>query len=132
MTRFETRRCASVGIEVISSLWDIPIGFVTRDLSPRGGYVLSELLPDPGDHVICSFGLDPGRTFELFAEVARVNPLRRSTDTAHPGFGLRFLDAGPWDRLHIRRALAGIPPTLPIRVPHRAGGREPIRRGSFV
>ncbi|HUT77418.1 MAG TPA: PilZ domain-containing protein [Polyangia bacterium] len=132
MTRFETRRGASVGIEVISSLWDTPIDFLTRDLSPRGAYVRSELLPDPGDHVICSFDLGCRRPFELFAEVVRVNLLRRAGDGADPGFGLRFLDARPFDRLRIRQALANTPPPRPDGHRLRAGPSWLLRRGSFV
>jgi len=130
MTRFETRRGASLGIEVISSLWDAPIDFFTRDLSPRGAYVLSDLLPDPGDHVVCSFDL--GRPFELFAEVVRVNLMRRAAEFANPGFGLRFLDARPFDRLSIRRLLASFPPPFTGRLRPEAAGGAPLRRTQFV
>ncbi len=132
MTRFEMRRGASVGIEVISSLWDEPIDFLTRDLSPRGTYVISELLPDPGDHVFCSFALGLARPFELFAEVVRVNPMRRASDLADPGFGLRFMDPHPLDRLRIRNALAGTPPPVPDRRRCQAGRGLPLRRWSIV
>jgi hypothetical protein len=132
MTRFELRRGASVGIEVISSLWDAPIDFVTRDLSPRGAYVRSELLPDPGDQVICSFDLGCRRPFELFAEVVRANLMRRAGDVADPGFGLCFLDAGPFDRLRIRQALASAPPLTPDWQRLGFGPGGPLRRGSFV
>jgi hypothetical protein len=132
MSRFEMRRGASVGIEVISSLWDVPLDFLTRDLSPRGAYVVSELLPDRGDHVLCSFDLGAGRPFELFAEVVRVNPLRRASDLADPGFGLSFLDAGPLARLQIRRALAGTPPPLPGRRASDLLGGAQLRSGPIV
>ena len=45
--RFEIRRLVNRPIEIISSLWDEPLNFFTGDLSPRGTYVFSELMPRP-------------------------------------------------------------------------------------
>jgi len=120
--RFELRRAVRRPIEVISSLWDEALRFVTGDLTPRGAYVLSDLLPPTGDNLVCSFDLGLGRPFDLFGEVVRVNMMRRRTDVGPPGFAVRFLDAGPRERLSIRRALLGLPPPLPG---HRRAGLAP-------
>jgi hypothetical protein len=112
-SRFEIRRTISRPIEIISSLWDDPLGFATRDLSPRGAYIVSELLPDLGEDVVCCFALGRSLRFDLFAKVVRVNLMRRKSDLRHPGFGVRFTDATPLDRLRIRGALRGTPPPIP-------------------
>jgi hypothetical protein len=120
--RFEMRRKLSRPIEVISAAWDEAIGFATGDLSPRGVYVESEILPELGEHVVCSFDLGPERAFDLFAEVVRVNLMRRHADERlWPGFGLRFMDAKPLDRIKIRDALRNLPPMPMMRRPPRAG-----------
>lgn len=111
--RFEMRRVVSRPMEVISSLWDDPLSFQTADLSPRGAYVVSELLPDMGEHVVCSFDLGGQLCFDFFGEVVRVNLLRRKSDISFPGFGVRFMDANAMDRLRIRQALRGTPPPVP-------------------
>ena len=53
--RFETRRMVTRPIEIISSLWDAPLGFETADLSPRGAYVITDLLPEMGRGINISF-----------------------------------------------------------------------------
>ncbi len=111
--RFEMRRCVARPMEIISSLWDDPLGFTTSDLSPRGAYVLSELLPDMGEHMVCSFDLGNQLQFDFFGEVVRVNLKRRRSDITSPGFGVRFMDASAMDRLKIRYALKGTPPPIP-------------------
>lgn len=111
--RFETRRMVTRPIEIISSLWDDPLGFETADLSPRGAYVITEFLPEMGEHLVCSFDLGDRMTFDFFGEVVRVNLMRRKSDVAFPGFGVRFMDANAMDRLRIRRALKGTPPPVP-------------------
>jgi hypothetical protein len=118
--RFEIRRLVSRPIEIISSLWDEPLGFFTGDLSPRGAYVFSELMPSMGEHVHCAFDLGLTRPFEFFAKVVRANMLRRRVDTGYPGFGLDFMDAGPFDRLKIRSVLRSFPAAIPA-IP-RIGG----------
>jgi len=107
--RFENRRVVNRSIEVISSLWDEPLQFFTGDLSPRGAYVRSELFPDMGEHIVCSFDLGPNRKFDFFGEIVRVNLMRRKEDMDFPGFGIHFLDARPFDRLKIRSALKRAP-----------------------
>ena len=49
--RFEVRRLVTRPMEIISSIWDEPIDFYTGDLSPRGTYVFSELMPDLSDRI---------------------------------------------------------------------------------
>jgi hypothetical protein len=110
--RFEIRRLISRPMEIITSLWDEPLNFFTGDLSPRGAYVFSELMPEIGEHVYCSFDLGVKRPFEFFAEVVRANMMRRTSDMGYPGFGLDFLDAKPLDRLNIRNLLTGLPPII--------------------
>jgi hypothetical protein len=117
--RFEIRRQTALPIEIISAFADEPFRLTARDLSPRGVYLECELLPDLGEHLICSFDL--GNRFCIFGEVSRVNLLRRKRETSRPGFGVRFLDATPKERLAIRQALRGLPPPVPR--PRRDGVR---------
>ena len=111
--RLEIRRQTALPMEVITSFADEPFILTARDLSPRGAYLESELLPDLGDQLICSFDLD--RNFCFFGEVNRVNLMRRRRDSGRPGFGVSFLDAGPLSRMAIRNALRGLPPPVPKR-----------------
>ena len=118
--RFEVRRLVTRPMEIISSIWDEPIDFYTGDLSPRGTYVFSELMPDMGEHIICSFNLGSNLDFDFFGEIVRINMLRRKADeNYYPGFGIQFTDAGPLDRLRMRNALCGTPPPVPTlrRIP---------------
>jgi hypothetical protein len=121
--RFEIRRLVSRPIEIISSLWDEPLKFFSGDLSPRGAYVFSELMPEIGENIYCSFDLGLAKPFEFFAEVVRANMMRRENDSGYPGFGLDFIDAGPLDRLKIRNRLRSLPQIIPS-IP-RIGG--PVR-----
>ena len=135
LRRFEMRRAVARPIEVIASAWDEPVVLATTDMSPRGAYVASELLPNLGENVVCAFRLGEGRGFDFFGEVVRVNLLRRRSDRGRPGFGVRFLDARPLDRIRIREALRNTPPPLPVmrRVP-RSGTivTPPPRPRSFA
>jgi hypothetical protein len=112
LRRFETRCQVARPIEIISAAWDEPLNFSIGDLSPRGTYIYSELMPEKGEHVVCSFDLGQNRQFEFFGEVARVNLLRRASDLGYPGFGVRFLDASPFERLVIRSLLRDRPPAV--------------------
>jgi hypothetical protein len=112
LRRFETRCQVARPIEIISAAWDEPLKFSIGDLSPRGTYVYSELMPDKGEHIHCAFDLGLSRPFEFFGEVARVNLLRRASDLGYPGFGVRFLDASPFERLTLRRLLRDRPPAV--------------------
>ena len=111
--RFEMRRSAGVPIEVISAKSDLPIDFVTWDLSPAGAFLMSDAIPTIGEQLVCSFNLDDARSFCFFSEVSRINRGRRACDTNPPGFGVRFLDPSPLERLDIRGALRGLPPPMP-------------------
>jgi len=113
--RFEMRRSVlGLPIELITSHWDVPLGFLATDLTPRGVYIQSEVMPEPGEHVVCSFNFLNGQPpYCFFGEVARVNLFRRKAEAGRPGFGVNFLDAGPLDRLRIRSALRGLPPPVP-------------------
>jgi hypothetical protein len=112
--RFETRRSLVIPIELITPQWDEPINLFAGDLSPRGVYVKTDLMPQAGEHVVCSFTLLRGRPeYCFFGEVTRVNMHRRKTDRSWPGFGIEFLDITPLQRLSIRHALRGLPPPIP-------------------
>ncbi|MFO8073027.1 MAG: PilZ domain-containing protein [Polyangia bacterium] len=113
--RSEIRRLAGVPIEVITSRTDLPITFVSWDLSPRGVFLMSDAAPQSGEPLVCSFNLDDAREYCFFGEVARISRSRRCCDTAPAGFGVRFLDAGPLERLDIRGELSASPPALPGR-----------------
>jgi len=132
--RFEMRRVVARPIEVIASAWDEPILLATADLSPRGAYVASELLPNLGETVICAFDLGKDRAFDFFGEIVRVNLLRRRSDRGLPGFGVRFLDARPLDRIKIREALRNTPPPLPRmrRVPRSGTMPSPSPPRAFA
>jgi hypothetical protein len=120
--RFEHRHAIQCPIEVISAAWDEAVTLDATDLSPRGAYIESALLPDKGEDIVCSFRLDASKTFDFFARVERVNLLRRDGEIEGAGFGVRFLDATPIDRLSIRDRLKKTPPPLPfLRRPPRAG-----------
>jgi hypothetical protein len=128
--RFEMRRALARPIEVISAKWDEPIVLAISDLSPRGAYVASELLPDLGEKVVCAFDLGRECSFDFFGEIVRVNLLRRRSDRGRPGFGVRFLDARPLDRIKIREVLRNTPPPLPMmrRVPRSGTAPSPPPR----
>lgn len=112
--RFELRRSIETPVEIITSFWDEPVDLIASDLSPRGAYLESELMPEPGEHVVCSLELEHcTRDFCFFGEVTRINLNRRKSDGGKPGFGIEFLDCTPLDRLAIREALRGVPPPVP-------------------
>ena len=112
--RFEIRRSLGIPMELILPDWDFPINLFASDLSPRGTYIQSEIMPDDGEHVVCSFKLkDNQPEYCFFGEVTRINWLRRKSDTGWPGFGIEFLDANPFQRLNIRHSLKGLPPPIP-------------------
>ncbi|MDD5308472.1 MAG: PilZ domain-containing protein [Deltaproteobacteria bacterium] len=112
--RYETRKRARVAMEVITSSWDDALEFETSDMSPQGAFVQSEILPTVGEHIVCVFTLEgTKREFALFGEVARVNLRRRRSDYGRPGFGVRFLDATPLDRLVMRHSLGRMLPQVP-------------------
>ena len=112
--RFELRRGSEVPMEVITSHWDEPVDLKTGDISPRGAYIMSNFMPNLGDHVICSFQLGKKKRFDFFGEVTRVNLGRRAADVREPGFGVEFLDSTPLERIQIRDALRGTPPPVPV------------------
>lgn len=109
--RFEIRRQTMLPIEVIATFSDEPFYLTATDLSPRGAYLQCELLPDVGEHIICSFDLNSN--YCLFGEVSRVNLMRRKRESCRPGFGVRFLDATPRERMSIREALRRLPRPMP-------------------
>ena len=115
--RFEIRKKAQIPVEVITNFCDTPVMFITDDLSPRGTYLISDFLPDLGEHIICSFDLrrDEGE-YCFFGEVSRINWFRRKTDNGRPGFGVRFMDTTPRNRLKLRQALRGLPPPVPAKM----------------
>jgi len=111
--RFETRRMAGVPVEIITERTDLPIEFVSFDLSPGGAYLMTDAVPKPGERVVCAFSLDGERSYCFFGEVTRVNRGRRACDRGPTGFGVRFTDATPLERLTIRQNLRGLAPTSP-------------------
>jgi hypothetical protein len=127
--RCETRRLAGVHMEMISSRCRETLDVFTGDLSPRGAYVVSPLVPAVGDHLVCCFSLgEKPREYLFFGEVTRVSLGRRRGDAGPAGFGVRFLDATPLERLLIRSELRGVPPPTPAR-PRTA---TPARTHGFV
>ena len=111
--RFEVRRLAGVPMEVISAKSDLPLEFVSWDLSPRGAYLMSDCVPRIGEQIVCAFSLDGApRPFCFFGEVTRVNRGRRLSDSGPTGFGVTFLDPTALERLAIRACLHGSPPAF--------------------
>jgi len=111
--RFEVRRLAGVPMEVISAKSDLPLEFVTFDLSPRGAYLMSDAVPRVGEQIVCSFHLyGADKPFCFFGEVSRVNRGRRLNDLGPTGFGVTFLDPTALERLMIRSCLRGQPPAF--------------------
>ena len=85
--RFEMRRSIELPVELITSHWDDPIHLMASDLTPQGAYVRSEIIPDRGDQIVCSFELLRGRPeFCFFGEVTRVIPLITSQQHALGGY----------------------------------------------
>ena len=113
--RFEMRRDTRVGVEVLAPVWNEPIHLLTSDLSPRGLYLECEELLELDMPIICSFELS--REYHLTGRVSRINPLRRSTDRGHPGFGVAFTYTRPLTRIALRADLRGLPPPVPRRRP---------------
>jgi hypothetical protein len=111
--RWELRRGVRIPFEVILPGWDEPVRLLASDLSPVGAYIESDLLPDRGEHLVCCFGLSRRDEYCLFADVTRVNPLRRRHDLGRAGFAVSFLDARPLERLRMRQMLRGLPPPVP-------------------
>jgi hypothetical protein len=116
--RFEVRRLAGVPMEVISAKSDLPLEFVSFDLSPRGAYLMSDAVPRVGEQIVCSFSLyGAAKPFCFFGRVSRVNRGRRQRDLGPTGFGVTFLDPTALERLTIRSCLRDQPPTF--RTPGR-------------
>jgi hypothetical protein len=112
--RSEVRKSLRLPIEVVHPDWETPEVWTTSDLSPTGAWVRTEREAAPGDAIIVSFRLPHGsRELSFFAEVIRVLWEYRDDELVPSGFAVRFLDAGPLDRLRIREALRGIPPRVP-------------------
>jgi len=110
--RFEIRRLAGVPMELISAKSDLPLEFVSFDLSPRGAYLMSDAVPRVGEQIVCSFSLyGAPKPFCFFGRVSRVNRGRRQRDLGPTGFGVTFLDPTALERLTIRSCLRGQPPT---------------------
>ena len=111
--RFEVRRLAGVPMEVISAKSDLPLEFVSFDLSPRGAYLMSDAVPKVGEQIVCSFSLcGAPKPFCFFGEVSRVNRGRRKNEFGPTGFGVTFLDPTALERLVIRSCLRGQPPAF--------------------
>ena len=111
--RFEMRRSTDIPVEIMTAMWDEPIRLRAGDLSPGGLFLHSELFPDPGTPIICSFKLH--KEHYVYGKVLRRNPMRRRSDRGRPGFGVEFLYTTPITRLRIREALRGLPPPIPSR-----------------
>jgi hypothetical protein len=116
--RFEVRRLAGVPMEVISAKSDLPLEFVTFDLSPRGAYLMSDAAPRVGEQIVCAFSLyGASKPFCFFGAVSRVNRGRRKNDAGPTGFGVTFLDPTALERLMIRSCLRDQP--LAFQTPGR-------------
>ena len=111
--RFESRRMAGIPMEIITSRTDLPVEFITFDLSPGGAYLMTEAEPRLGDQIVCAFDLDGESPLCFFGEVSRVNRGRRACDQGPKGFGIRFLDTTPMERIKIRHSLRSLAPTIP-------------------
>lgn len=116
--RFEVRRLAGVPMEVISAKSDLPLEFVSFDLSPRGAYLMSDAAPRVGEQIVCAFSLcGASKPFCFFGKVSRVNRGRRKNDLGPTGFGVTFLDPTAHERLMIRSLLRDQP--LAFQTPGR-------------
>jgi Tfp pilus assembly protein PilZ len=111
--RFESRRMAAVPMEIITAKTDLPMEFVSFDLSPGGAYLMTDAVPRLGEQLVCAFDLDGESPMCFFGVVSRINQGRRACDRGPRGFGVRFLDARPMERLKIRRSIKALAPTIP-------------------
>ena len=112
--RSEVRKSLRLPVEVVHPDWEMPEVWTTADLSPTGAWVRTERETAPGDAVVLSFQLpNSSRELSFFGRVVRVLWEIRDDELVPSGFAVRFLDAGPLDRLRIREALRGIPPRIP-------------------
>jgi Tfp pilus assembly protein PilZ len=111
--RVEVRKPVRLPVEVIPPYGDRSLSLFATDLSSAGLFVQGVAAVLPGDPIVVAFRL-PGdaREIVLFGEVARVPEMPDRGDADPLGFGVRFLDATPWERLRIRAALGPVPPAM--------------------
>ncbi len=111
--RSEIRRQINLPIEIAASFADSLFCLRSHNLSSKGLFVESSIMPNLGEFVVCSFELD--KQYCFFGQVKRVNLLRRKSDTEIAGFGIKFVDASVYEQQSIFDSLKGLPPPVPAK-----------------
>jgi len=129
--RYEVRKAVRVPVEVVCAEWDEPVAMTTADLSPRGCFLPTGVLVEPGTSLVVSFriGGEAGEC-SFFGEVSRVARWRRRTDPRFGGLGVRFIGLRPIERLRLRERLRRVPPPLPSRRRGRVPPPLPVLRAA--
>ena len=101
LRRAARRDPLAIQASVYSRWFDKPVDVETNDLSPEGAFLVSELLLEPGEHVLSTFAV-PGTAHVLVAdaEIVRVNGER-----GEAGMGLAFARLPSIDERILRGAL---------------------------
>ncbi|MBI5502077.1 MAG: PilZ domain-containing protein [Deltaproteobacteria bacterium] len=108
------RKPLHIGVELLRRGHDNPEFAIGADLSPSGALVFSDAALDPSDYVVLRFRLPwSDDRYAFLSEVVRVQPAPEEETGALFGFGLRFLDVSPSERLGLRQELQDLPPAVP-------------------
>lgn len=111
--RREMRRGVSLDCEVLAELWDEPVLLRSRDLSPRGVWLETELPLEPGDMLWVSLTLPDGTQLETEGVVRRSE--FRGEAASPSGMAIEFLGCEGQPLLSIGQTFEGLPPPLPAK-----------------
>ncbi|MBW2528571.1 MAG: PilZ domain-containing protein [Deltaproteobacteria bacterium] len=127
--RRSLRRAVDLPCQLVSKFVDEPLLYWATDLSPEGVWIETPIPMRTGEVVVLCFQPAiwwPGRELRVFAEVARVNTVRRRRGASVAGMGLEFLDLSVHEQRALGAWLRGRPPPLPKRRPLPKSSRRAL------